>query len=503
MNITDNTKTTNQKPGFHILICLMEIWKPENPLDFTTQPLDNSCLRITEVGSAVMDQSFKELIWGADFSFPRGTVIHKTITQIEEEKKNGETSDYSIVQTTVDGGVVVEKRTTTKAATVADFSVGSRVRFYCGYTTDPKIADLGRCSLPPEKTIFGSEENLKNYKKAMEKTFDGFIAKCSVAEPIEIHCENIASVLKKMTCPDYKPKKHISLGDIFGEGSKVNLLGKTKLKIHSQTASKMNTMMVYPAEFTPDMTVADWLINCGKGAGLYARVCDDNGEPALKIGYTFMSGLSSDETDATIQGNGSKQIKQIFFDYNVAKDGLEFVNVDPNFLALKATMEIAGDKGKQSHYSITIRRNPEFKDTDDPKNEFQIINETKLSKKLQQAGASKQSRNSKSVDLSSYTVVSRFYPQIMKTADTKKLKEWAIKQFKDYKQNGIDGNLTLFGDLDIHTGDQVELIDNRHPNRNGVYLVDKVNTTFGVDGYRQTITIPYRISKTENNPQHE
>ena len=37
---------------------------------------------------------------------------------------------------------------------------------------------------------------------------------------------------------------------------------------------------------------------------------------------------------------------------------------------------------------------------------------------------------------------------------------------------GIEGSLTLFGDLYIRTAQQVELIDRRYPGKNGVYLVD-------------------------------
>ena len=42
---------------------------------------------------------------------------------------------------------------------------------------------------------------------------------------------------------------------------------------------------------------------------------------------------------------------------------------------------------------------------------------------------------------------------------------------------------------------QVELIDHRNPSKNGVYLVEEVTTNFGVGGYRQQLSIPYKIKK--------
>ena len=35
--------------------------------------------------------------------------------------------------------------------------------------------------------------------------------------------------------------------------------------------------------------------------------------------------------------------------------------------------------------------------------------------------------------------------------------------------------------------------DRRNPSKNGVYLVEEVTTTFGTGGYRQRISIPYKI----------
>jgi hypothetical protein len=74
-----------------------------------------------------------------------------------------------------------------------------------------------------------------------------------------------------------------------------------------------------------------------------------------------------------------------------------------------------------------------------------------------------------------------------------KLVEETTEYFKNYNLNGITGSLTLFGDFGLNTAVQVELVDYRNPSKNGVYLVEEVTTTFGVNGYRQKITLPHRF----------
>lgn len=74
-----------------------------------------------------------------------------------------------------------------------------------------------------------------------------------------------------------------------------------------------------------------------------------------------------------------------------------------------------------------------------------------------------------------------------------KLVEETTEYFRNYNLNGITGSITIFGDYGIPSAVQVELFDYRNPSKNGIYLVEEVTTTFGVNGYRQKLTIPYKI----------
>ena len=85
-------------------------------------------------------------------------------------------------------------------------------------------------------------------------------------------------------------------------------------------------------------------------------------------------------------------------------------------------------------------------------------------------------------------------PHIGITSD--ELVEETTEYFRNYNLNGITGNLINFGDFGLPPAVQVELIDNRNPSKNDVYLVEEVTTNFGVSGYRQQLSIPYKITRS-------
>ena len=185
------------------------------------------------------------------------------------------------------------------------------------------------------------------------------------------------------------------------------------------------------------------------------------------------------------------------FDYHVANNGLGLTSSDKDFLAVGAKGIDSDDK----FINITILRNPQF-DSSKPESEsnpaYRYVNETKLTKKAMKAGKRylTDALNDK-VDMKLYTKIAFVSKTI--PIDMKKLAEEAIKYLEGYNMTGIEGSLTLFGDLYIRTAQQVELIDRRYPGKNGVYLVEEVNTTFGTDGFRQRITLPYCIKRDGNN----
>ena len=169
------------QPSFHILICLIQIWDladPKKPMEEPASPR-----LITEVAEVEIEESYRKLIGTASVKFPRGTVIKKTLTEL-----NGEEYNSNVSATIEDSGVLVTTRTDSKKAEVTDFKVGSRIRIMLGYTTDPKIAALAKVN-KDGKSIHNDSSKLAEYKKHLVTMFDGYITKCSIDTPIEIKCE--------------------------------------------------------------------------------------------------------------------------------------------------------------------------------------------------------------------------------------------------------------------------------------------------------------------------
>ena len=488
--------STNQKPGFHILICLIEIWTPVDKKD-PNGPDKGDKQYICEVEDIEIEESFKKLISTASVKFPRGTVVRRTITSTKEDE---ELFKY-VTANVAENGVVQTTRTTTSVMTNETFSVGQRIKIYLGYTTDPAIAELAKTG-GTGKTIYNDNNKYQEYLKAFERPsdtisninkvkkymglmFDGYITKISVDTPIELECENLASVLKNITCPPKVQLKKCEVKDLLGENGTYKLLKNTGLKLHSETA-KMN-FDLGGVNLNEDLTVADVLIEWSK-YGLFCYVADDNGQPAIQIGRVYFTDPGE---DSLLRQTKENQPVDIYFDYNVANNGLSLTSSDKNFLAVQAK----GIDDQDRFITITIIKNPDYDSTkedsqDNPK--YRYVNESKLTKKAIKAGKRylTSSPNDR-IDLKIYTQVAYLSKTIPITNE--KLAEEAAKYFELYNMTGIEGTLTLFGDLCLRTGQQVNLIDRRYPGKEGRYLVEEVTTTFGTDGFRQEITLPYCI----------
>ena len=62
------------------------------------------------------------------------------------------------------------------------------------------------------------------------------------------------------------------------------------------------------------------------------------------------------------------------------------------------------------------------------------------------------------------------------------------------RYTGFKGTITTFGQYPTKHGDVAQLIDERHPERNGYFMIKGVRSTFGQGGYRQQISIERNVS---------
>ena len=73
------------------------------------------------------------------------------------------------------------------------------------------------------------------------------------------------------------------------------------------------------------------------------------------------------------------------------------------------------------------------------------------------------------------------------------LKEFAQREIERLKYDGWRGSFTAFGEPFVRHGDVVELEHAEDSDKKGSYYVDKVVYTFGIDGYRQEITLGAKV----------
>lgn len=422
---------------------------PDNPM------VIQSPIVLTEVEEVEINESYKKLIGTAKIVFPKGTVFQSTVIgNATIEGKDAGRITTEIMQ----DGVVIEKRSTQQAMNEVSFKVGQRVKIELGYNG------------------------------LLKTMFEGYISAYNSASKFEIHCENMAYKLKLKQAPKIETPASTGVNDVLGE--KYGLLKDTGFVIHSET--KRFDIQIGKVKITDNFTVADVLSEWSKYKVYCFLKYDENSPdnmPAIAIGRPY----SSSKSQPVFPRDSEAKPFRIYFNYHVAQDSLKVVKTDPKFLAV--TGKALGSDEK--FFEVTVRLNPDYDPSVAGSKEFQTVNATQISKKTHKVTGNTTAEGAQTktkVDLSTYTIVPYMSPNMKINSD--KLVEETIEYFKNYNLNGITGSITLFGDLALNTAVQVELVDDRNPSKNGIYITEEVTTTFGVQGYRQKVTIPYKVKSS-------
>lgn len=515
-----------------VLACQIKVWEAKAPNWF-----DNSQAKVfTEVESIDIFNSYKKLIGTATIKIPKGSVIYEAQRKnsYDPEISTGNTSkkgDEAKVSTATNSGDLIAPGTTVDIHTNKvlqlidpirpdvglievnketeriidknDFAIGNRIEIRMGYLYEPDedvknnkhiVNDVEVAWNPDDLSVEEKQKMLQEGKelKEMDLVFTGFITGISPVSPLEIKCENMASILKKKSSPELEAKKNYTVGDFLGEGSKFDLLKGTGLKLAEVTDSKKDSINVGKVNLHSNHTVFDILEEWQK-CGLLCMV-ERNGK-ALRIGRALWSGVHDNGNPEYLDYRKSKQQNIIQFDWDVAEDKLSIINSDKKFLAVDATGWFKDGKQMKT-IAVTVRK--------DGDGNWDVVNEKDppKSKKQQKAtgGQSNRVRIKSKVDLETYTRV----PYVM--YGTKCTVEELTKQAKAYYNRfnmcGISGGITLFGDRFFQPSDIVCLLDTRQPEKNGYYLIESVTTTFGVNGYRHEIKTDYKVGDVKTVIQY-
>lgn len=432
----------------NVLCCRITIGDadPSNPM-----VIQNPVI-LTEVQDIEIVETYKKLIGTAIVIFPKGTVYKSTI--IGNATLEGK--DASRITTEVmEDGIIIEKKSSQSAVDQNTFKTGQRINIKLGY-----------------------DGVLKN-------AFDGYITAYNSDNLFELKCENMAYKLKLKQAPKFETPLTTKVNDVLGE--KYNLLKDTGFEIHSET--KRFDINIGKVKITDNFTVADVLSDWSKYK-VYCFLKYDENSPAAMPRIAVGRPYSSSKAQPSFPGSENTIPYKVYFNYHVAESNLKVLKVDPKFLAVTGKALGADEK----FFEVTVRLNPDYDASKAGSKEFQTINATQISKKTHKltgnttaSGAGTKTK----VDLSTYSVVPYMSPNMK--IDSDKLVEETIEYFKSYNLNGITGTVTLFGDFGLPSAVQVELIDDRNPSKNGVYIVEEVKTSFGTKGYRQVLKLPYKV----------
>lgn len=510
-----------------ILVCQIKIWKAEGRNWFKIPDADQ-CLTIRECESVEITDSSKDLVNKAVVKFPRGTVVQVSsdmnkkvkvgteenlttkettlkdatnnadlITSESSQYKEDGTSIVSMSLTYDDKGLVEYNRIK-KDKTLLNsqyLAVGHRIEIRLGYAYSDK-----------EFRKMNSADH-KDSSQGMDICFTGFITSVSADTPLEIECTNMAHVLTSVATPDIPATTSIQVKDFLDDGGKWHLLQDTGIPLAE--FSKDLDMSVSGGAISHNLNVAD-VLKAWADAGIASVLhLKDDGSVELRVGWTYYAGTkgtdlpNNDRRYITYNG-GNNTVTLIQFDWDVANDKLTLKQTDKKYLAVKAIGKVSQDQS----FQLTIRKNPDLDDEGwmvEKDGQFQTVNSHKVTnrKKAKYVNGTLRTKkvDSKATDpvkMKDYNVVT--YQSLKVPITEEELIEEAKQYWGKCAPNGISGNLTIFGDVYVSPTDIIGLIDTRHPQKNGYYYVESVQTTFGTGGYRRELKIPFKIASFSKDP---
>lgn len=501
-----------------ILVCQIKIWKAKGN-DWFSIPSANQCLTIRECESIEVSDSAKNLINKAVVRFPRGTVIslssHKDKSVVtgdltdltenfEDLKKANNDGDLLTTSTALfnqdgvsttsiaanydDKGLIDFNRTKNEIALLSpnDVAIGNRIEIRLGYAYSEQEFE--------KMNTVDSDPNL-------DVVFTGFITSVSVDTPLVLECTNMAHILASVSTPNISAKATLMVKDFLDDDGEYHLLKDTGIPLAA--SSKGSTIAVSGGSISNNLTIADVLTEWNKSGVLCMMETKSDGSVQLRVGLTYYAGkggggLPNNDKKYITYNGGNNTIKLIQFDWDVAQDKLTLKRNDKKYLAVEAQ----GRTKENQFFKLTVRKNPDPDDEGwmiDTDSQFQIVNRRKVKdrKKMKFINGTWSTKRieghlTDAAKLDKYNVIHYLSTKVGITEE--ELIEEAKQYWANYNPNGISGSIVIFGDLFIKPTEIVGLIDVRQPEKNGYYYVEAVNTTFGVNGYRRELSIPFKIA---------
>lgn len=508
-----------------MLCCQIKIWQPKGTEWFDI-PAHDECLCIRECSGIEISKSYKDVISTAVVRIPRGTVVDMRNKKANVKQGDEETGTQNDNQTVEDATQQGDMMTPDSArylddgvstASLApnyddrsllefnksqndvallepgDMAIGNRIEIRLGYAYSEKEYDL-------IKAGEGKDLNL-------DLVFTGFITGISVGTPLEIECENMAHLLTTFSIPkNITDKTPLHVVDFFGPDGKYKLLEGTGLELTESTLQCVDShkIDVRGAAVSDQMSIVD-VIDLWRKHGVMSYMVDDNasGVSKLRVAKIYYAGpggtgMPTNEVEYITYNGGDSVYAIIQADWDVANDDLGLMHTDKKYLAVEAE----GKNKDGNWFKLTIIPDPDIEDEGwvlDKTKKFRISNEQEYKPRKQRKRSNgskstmvKKSKLANKISMKRYNVVPYISTKLSITRD--ELVAEAIAYWGSYVPNGIEGSLTIFGELDIQPAQIIGLVDQRQPEKNGYYLVESVDIDFGMNGYRKKLKLPYKLA---------
>lgn len=485
----------------YVLVCQIRVWKAAAPEWFD---VPQNCTLITEVEEIEINESYKELVNGAVVRLPKGAVIYETIDNkgvdddikignktnqdkesimseasrvgellvVKDMINNGEQHTLLVDNIKNDHGLAPETSNKQRIATANDFQIGNRIEIRLAYIYNPTDdVDVVTDKWKQVKAGVIIEELARGL------AFTGFITGCSVSSPLEIECENMASILKKRSCRKGVYKGNFTVNDFLkpGYGRKFNLLSGTGLSLAEPTQA--STIQISNFEVSDNLSVADLMYSWKKG-GLFSMVSRDG--KTIKVGKFSVSDTEWHTDKSRIDYTEETAIQYIQSDWDIVTDNLEINKIEKESIVVNAK---GRDKNGRDFRVMVGKIDGKFHHE---KHNYKVRKKQKRKK-----GQSEKPVMVSKFDTTQYTIV-QYEPQGITTME--ELIKAAERYWDSYNPNGVSGSLVVFGDLRIEPAKIIGIVNPWSPEKNGNYNVESVKTSFGVNGFRQTLTLPYKMS---------
>lgn len=323
------------------------------------------------------------------------------------------------------------------------FMRGDKVSVYLGYIY-PSTTNAG----------FNKELNLE---------FDGYITKVNPRTPIELYCEDAMWLLKQI----HAPNKSYS-GNAYDCGKIIKEMVGNKLP--SDFIIRDSAQTKFGGEFiTSNQTVAQALQALKKDAYIYPyvrRITNKDGTYRHEIRVSSVVYYPEDLRDivGNSYDNGGSLTPEVLnkerfrnwifeFQNNIISDELVYSRKDDVNIRVEAKSYyevVEGGKKKLKQITTTL---PENAPSDSEKRQLVVYGLNTI----------------------------------------EKLKSFAQLNLNRVIYEGYKGSITVFGIPSVRHGDLITIIDKKFPERNGAYLCKQVEKRFGINGFRQEITLDMKV----------